>query len=314
LAGVELWRIMSRYRLSQSNRRWRCRTGSISVMNMAAAKRAYWKGYLRLSLVSIGVEIFSAAQSRRVALHQFHKPSGKRVRYQKIVPNIGPVDSDDIVKGFELDDDNYVLLEPEELDQIKLESKRTIDLVQFVDHDDIDPRYYDRPFYMVPDSEYSNEGFLVINRALTESRKIGLGQLVLRGQEQLVAVKPCGRGLLLETLRYADEVRASDTFFDDIPEMKLDSEMIGLAKELIERKSSRFNPEDFSDHYAEALQDLVEEKRKGKAVISAGEDERPRTGQVVDLMEALKKSLKNGKGKARKPAAKGASAKPRKAS
>jgi DNA end-binding protein Ku len=136
----------------------------------------------------------------------------------------------------------------------------------------------------------------------------------LRGQEQLVAVKPCGRGLLLETLRYADEVRASDTFFDDIPEMKLDSEMIGLAKELIERKSSRFNPEDFSDHYAEALQDLVEEKRKGKAVISAGEDERPRTGQVVDLMEALKKSLKNGKGKARKPAAKGASAKPRKAS
>ena len=132
MAGAELWRIMNRYRLSQTNWRGAPRPGSISVTNMAAAKRAYWKGYLRHSLVSIGVEIYSAAQSRRIALHQFHKPSCKRVRYEKIVPTIGAIDSDDIVKGFELDDDNYVLLEPEELDQIKLESKRTIDLVLFV--------------------------------------------------------------------------------------------------------------------------------------------------------------------------------------
>ncbi len=263
---------------------------------MPAAKRAYWKGYVRLSLVSIGVEIFSATENRTLALHQVHKPSGKRVRYEKVVPDLGPVKSEDIVKGFELDDDRYVLLAPDELDHIKLESKRTLDLVQFVDYDDIDPRYYEKPYYMVPDSDLSAEGFRVIHRALKESRKIGLGQMVLRGREQLAAVKPCGDGLLLETLRYADEVRATDSYFDDIPDMKLDKEMVDLAKELIERKSAKFDAAAFTDRYADALRELVEEKRKGKQTVEVSGDDAPRKGgQVVNLMEALKKSLNNGK-------------------
>jgi len=283
---------------------------------MPAAKRAYWKGFLRLSLVSIGVEIFSATENRRLSLHQVHKPTGKRVRYEKIVPDLGPVKNEDIVKGFELDDDRYVLLEPEELEDIKLESKRTLDLVQFADYDDIDPRYFEKPYYMVPDSDLSAEGFRVIHRALKESRKIGLGQMVLRGAEQLVAVKPCGDGLLLETLRYADEVRASDSYFEDIPEMKLDKEMVDLAKELIERKSAKFDATAFTDRYADALRDLVEEKRKGKQTVEVSGDDAPRKGgQVVDLMEALKKSLNNGKsGGARKSAKSRSGSKSRKAS
>ena len=282
---------------------------------MPTAKRAYWKGHLRLSLVSIGIEIFSATQSRRLSLHQVHKPSGKRIRYQKIVPDMGPVDNDDIVKGFELNDDRYVLLEPDEIEEIKLESKRTIDLVQFVDYDDIDPRYFEKPFYVVPSDELSAEGFLVIHRALKDTRKVGLGQMVLRGRESLIAIKPCGKGLLLETLRYEDEVRRSDSFFGDIKEMKLDKEMVDLAKELITRKSGEFDPSQFKDHYAEALRTLVEEKRKGKQTISIEDDEGPRkTGQVVDLMEALKKSLNKGQSRKRKSASSRSPKKQRKAS
>jgi DNA end-binding protein Ku len=284
---------------------------------MAAPKRAYWKGYLRLSLVSIGVEVFSATQTRNLSLHQVHKPSGRRVRYQKIAPEVGPVRSEDIVKGLELDDDQYVLLDQDELDAIKLESKRTIDLVQFVDYDDIDPRFFEKPYYVTPDGEQSNEGFLVIHRALKDSRKVGLGQMVLRGRENLVAVKPCANGLLMETLRYADEVRESDSYFEDIPKMKLESEMIDLAKELIERKSAKFDPAAFTDRYAAALRELVEEKRKGRNVVEIESDgPQQRSGQVVDLMEALKKSLKNGKGSRlqRSSSRKGSRATQRKAS
>jgi DNA end-binding protein Ku len=281
---------------------------------MPAGKRAYWKGYLRLSLVSIGVEIFSATEDRRLSLHQVHKPSGKRVRYQKIVPEIGPVDRDDIVKGVELDDDRYVLLGQDELDKIKLESKRTIDLVQFVDYDDIDPRYFEKPFYVLPADELSGEGFLVIHRALKNSRKVGLGQMVLRGSEKLVAIKACGKGLLLETLRYADEVRESDQFFNGIKETELDPEMVELAEELIKRKSGPFDAAAFHDRYAQALKELVEEKRKGKDTVSINDrDSAQRTGQVVDLMEALKKSLNQGQRSNRKSAGRDRSTKQRKA-
>lgn len=280
-----------------------------------AARRAYWKGYLRLSLVTIGVEIFSATATKRLSLHQVHKPSGKRIRYQKVVPDLGPVDNDEIVKGFELNDDEYVLLEPEELEDIKLESKQTLDLVQFVDHDAIDPRYFEKPFYVVPSDELSTEGFLVIRRALTESRKIGLGQMVLRGRESLAAIKPCGKGLLLETLRYADEVRASDSYFDDIKDMKLDSEMVSLAKELIERKSGDFDATAFRDRYADSLKELIEEKRKGNETVSIDDDHpSARGGQVVDLMDALKKSLDKGKRRGRKTTAKSRNSKRKTAS
>lgn len=262
-------------------------------MRPAALPRAYWKGVLRLSLVSIPVELFTATTSaEHPTLHQIHKPSGKRVRHEKIVPGIGPIDTADIVKGFEIDHDRYVLLEPDEIDEIKLETKRTIELVQFVDHCEIDPRYFERPYYILPEGDVATEGYLVMRAALQASKKVGLGQLTLRGRETIVAVKPCGRGLMLETLRYADEVRAAEPFFEDLPDAKLDKEMVSLAGELIERKSKPFDAGAFEDSYAQALRDLVERKRKGKAVVTADDsNERASAGNVIDLMEALKKSV-----------------------
>ena len=169
--------------------------------------RAYWKGYLRLSLVTIGIELFTAVNSGKdTALHQIHKPSGKRIRYEKVAPGIGAVKAKDIVKGFEVEKDEYVVLDPEELDEIKLESRRTIDLVQFVDHEEIDPRYYERPYYVTPAAdEVAAEGFAVIREALRSGKKVGLGQMATRGRDQMCAVRACGDGLLLETLRYRNE-------------------------------------------------------------------------------------------------------------
>lgn len=270
--------------------------------------RAYWKGYLRLSLVTIGVELYSAAASTgQLSLRQIHKPTGTRIRYQKVAPGIGPVDKGDIVKGLEIDKDEYVLLEPEELDAIKLESKRTIELVQFVDHCEIDPRYFEKPYYVVPaGDDVAAEGFTVIREALRQAKKVGLGQLAARGHDSLVAIKPCGDGLLLETLRYENEIRDSNKIFADIPEIDVQPDMLDLATELIERKSAAFDPEAFRSQYVKALRDLVEEKRKSGDIASASDDNLRSGGQnVVDLMDALKKSV----ARAKRPAAKKSPAK-----
>jgi len=259
------------------------------------AARAYWKGHLRLSLVTIGVELYTATSSAsKISLNQIHKPSGKRIKYQKVAPGVGPVDVNDIVKGFEVSKDNYVLLTSDELDQIKLESKETIDLVQFVDHCEIDPRYFEKPYYILPaEGNVAAEGFAVIRDALRETGKVGLGQMASRGRDHLVAIKPCGEGLLLEILRYADEIKDSDKIFDEVPEVKIDKEMKSLAKELIERKSAAFDPAVFESQYSDALRDLIEEKRKKGKVSSASDEELEGEPQdnVIDLMQALKDSV-----------------------
>lgn len=264
------------------------------------ATRAYWKGHLRLSLVSIGIELYAAtASASRLSLHQIHKPSGQRVRYQKVAPGVGPIDIDEIVKGFEVGKDEYVLLEPEELDEIKLESKRTIDLVQFVDSCEIDPRYYYKPYYVVPeDLDVSEEGFAVIRDALRDTDKVGLGQMAVRGRDYVIAIRPSGRGLLLETLRYEDEIRKSDQIFGQIPDVKVDKDMLNLAEELIERKSAPFDPEAFKSQYTTALRDLINEKSESGAVTASSDDDRAESrDNVIDLMSALKKSIAKDKKK-----------------
>jgi len=275
--------------------------------------RAYWKGYLRLSLVTIGIELYTAVNSTKdTALHQIHKPSGKRIRYEKVAPGIGAVKAKDIVKGVEIDKDEYVVLEPEELDEIKLESRRTIDLVQFVDHEEIDPRYYERPYYVTPSGdEVAAEGFAVIREALKSGKKVGLGQMATRGRDQICAVRACGDGLLLETLRYASEVKDSDAIFDGIPDVKPDREMLALANQLIKKKTHKFEPDKFKSHYAAALKALITEKKKTGEVSHATDEELGVKGQsnVIDLMAALRASVsgkaaaKAGKGPARKKAA-----------
>jgi DNA end-binding protein Ku len=275
--------------------------------------RAYWKGYLRLSLVTIGIELFTAVNSGKdTALHQIHKPSGKRIRYEKVAPGIGAVKAKDIVKGFEVEKDEYVVLDPEELDEIKLESRRTIDLVQFVDHDEIDPRYYERPYYVTPAAdEVAAEGFAVIREALKSGKKVGLGQMATRGRDQMCAVRACGDGLLLETLRYANEVKDSDAIFDDIPNVTPDKEMLALANQLIRKKTHKFDPDKFKSHYAAALKALIAEKKKTGEVSHATDEELGVKGQsnVIDLMAALRASVKgkaaasSGKGPTRKKTA-----------
>ncbi len=263
------------------------------------AQRAYWKGHLRLSLVNIGIELYTAtASASRVSLHQIHKPSGKRIRYEKVVEGVGPVDHDEIVKGFETSKDEYVILEPDELDEIKLESKRTIDLVQFVDACEIDPRYFEKPYYVVPaGDEVAAEGFTVIREALRKAKMVGLGQMAVRGRDYVVAIRPCGDGLLLETLRFANEIRDSDTVFDDIPDMRPDKEMMDLASELIERKVAPFKADVFKSKFAAALRALIKEKQESGAVTEDTSGDRASGGaKVIDLMEALKKSVASEKG------------------
>jgi DNA end-binding protein Ku len=278
------------------------------------AARPYWKGQIRLALVSIPVEIYSATRSgATVAFNQIHEPSGKRIKYEKVVPGIGAVEPEDIVKGYEYSKGHYVLLDDDELEAVKLESKKTLELTQFVDAHEIDPLYYERPYYVVPADDLAEEAFVVLREALRETKKVGLGQLAMRGREYVVSLKPCGRGILLETLRYADEVVKAQGYFRDIGEARPDAEMLELAEALIDRKASKFDPSKFHDRYVDALRDLIEKKRKlkGARIETGDEDEKPKRGSnVIDLMAALKQSIEKPKaGAAKKAPAKKAPAK-----
>lgn len=268
--------------------------------------RALWKGQLRLSLVSIPVEIHSATRTAaRVSFRQIHGPSGKKIRYEKTVPGIGPVDAGDILKGYELGDDEYLLLEPEELEAIRLETRKTLELVQFVGACEIPPLYFDKPYYVVPTDELAEDAYRVVRDALRATEMIGLGQLTMRGKEYLCALKPCGGGLLLETLHYADEIREAEPLFNEVENTAPDKELLEVATQLIERKTAPFDAAAFEDHYDQALRDLIETKRKNRKTPRArpSDDASPaRSENVVDLMEALKQSLK-ADGKAAKPAA-----------
>lgn len=259
---------------------------------MPKKARAYWKGYLRLSLVLISVEIYNAVETKsEISFRQIHKPSGRRVNYEKVVQGIGKIDNADIVKGYEVDTDTYVTLDPEEIDALKLESKKTIDLVQFVDTADIDYRYFERPYFVAPADKMAGEGYVVIRDALRKTGKVGLAQVTIGGREWLVAIAAMEDGLVMEMLRYAEELRDPADFFDEVPNGKPDKEMVDLAVQLITKKSSKFTPDKFEDHYQTALHDLVQAKLKGRKIIAPSEEARPKGANVVDLMEALKKSV-----------------------
>jgi DNA end-binding protein Ku len=269
------------------------------------AARAYWQGQIRLALVSIPVEVYPATKSgATVSFRQIHEPTGKPINYEKVVQGVGPVDRDEIVKGYEVSKGNFVLLEDEEIEAVKIESKKTLDLVQFVDVDDIDVLYFEKPYFVVPADDLAEEAYIVLREALKSSGRIALGQLSVRGREQLVSLKPCGRGIVLETMRYADEVQKAKGFFREIPDSKPDPELLDLATALIDRKTAPFKPEEFHDRYVEALHRLIEKKKKakGKTILEDVSEPAPRGGNVIDLMAALKKSV--GGGSAIKPAAK----------
>lgn len=253
--------------------------------------RAYWTGRIRLSLVSIPIQLYSTTKSgARISFNQIHEPSGKRIRYEKVVPGIGPIDTSEIVKGYEVEKGKYVLLTDEEIDEVKLEAKRTIDLVQFVGEDEIDPVYFENSYFVAPeDDEDGQEAYVVLRDALKKEKKIGLGQIVIRGKGAIVAIRAEGKGLLLQTLHYADEVQKADPFYQDVPARKPDSEMISLATELIEKKTRKFDPKEFHDKYTDALKELIEAKQEKRAPRQIEEAELP--SNVINLMDALKRSV-----------------------
>ena len=257
------------------------------------AARPYWRGQIRLALVSIPVEIYSATKSgSTIAFHQIYEPTGQRVKYEKTVPGIGPVDVDKIIKGFEYEKGAYVLLDEKEIEGVKLESKKTLELTQFVDSHEIDAIYFDKPYYVVPADDLAEEAFVVLREALKRGHKIGLGQLAMRGREYVVSIKACGRGLVMETLRYADEVHKAASYFRDIGDAEPDEDLLDLAATLIAKKTGKFDASDFHDRYVDAIKDLIERKKKGKSItVDAGQASEPRGSNVVDLMAALKKSL-----------------------
>jgi len=288
------------------------------------AARPVWRGQIRLALVSIPVELYPATKSgASIQFHQVHEPSGKRIRYEKVVPGIGPVDRDEIMKGYEVSKGHYVLLDPEEIEKVKLESRKTLDLVQFVDVGDIDAMYFEKPYYVVPADDLAEDAFVVLRDALRKSKKIGIGQLAMRGQEYVVAIKPCGRGILAETLRYADEVHKANSYFREIGDTKPDEDMLDLASMLIEKKTGKFDASEFHNRYIDALKDLIKQKQKakGEKIIQDPDAEAPppKGSNVIDLMAALKKSLESGGGggsreekpKARAKAAPRSKARPR---
>jgi DNA end-binding protein Ku len=271
------------------------------------APRAFWTGHLRLSLVNIPVRLYPATTSERaIAFHQIHQPSGKRIRYQKVAPGVGPVENEDITKGYEYEKGKYVLIDQKEIDDLKLESKQTIELVRFVDEDAIDVRYFETPYYLMPDGDMADEGYVIVQKALKDTGKIGVGQFILRGRGNVVAIKPFGKGLMLEVLRHANEIRAAEPLFKEITEVKIDKEALDLAKELIKRKTGKFEPEQFKDEYSEAVWELINAKLEDRApeIVT----ELPGSAKVINIMDALKKSVQQGKGAGKTAAKRGASA------
>lgn len=273
---------------------------------MAESIRTFWKGHLRLALVTIPVRLVSAEKAAATPrFHQIDRKSKQRIRYIKSVVPKGAepkaVAKEDIVMGYEVEPGNYVLFDSEELDAIRLETRHTIELKQFVDADDIDPLYFEKPYYVLPDGDVAEEGYRVIRDALKAEHKIAIGQLTLRGRENLVALYPGGAGLVLETMRYSEEIKDADDIFSGLGRDKPRADMLQMAEELIRSRSGEFDPTEFKNHYAEALRDLVKRKLESGDAVPVESETAP-GAKVIDFMEALKRSLKGEGAQGEKPA------------
>ncbi|MDP3801460.1 Ku protein [Brevundimonas sp.] len=270
------------------------------------AARPTWQGHLKLSLVTCPVALYTATSSAsHVSFHLINPDTNNRIRMVPTDPDTGPIERSDLVKGYEVSKDEYVLFDDADFDKVKLESTRTIDINQFVDEDDIDRLYWDDPFYVVPEKGVGAEAFAVIRDAMKAAGKIAIGCLVLRNRERQIALEVRGKGLVAYTLRPHEEVRDAGDFFDDIPTVKADKDMVDIATRIIGQKDADFDPSKFKDRYDDALKAMIKAKQRGgKGLVEAPE---PDDTNVIDLMEALRASLKGsagGKAPAKKAAAK----------
>jgi DNA end-binding protein Ku len=256
------------------------------------APRAYWKGYLKLSLVSCPIAVFPATSDReKISFHQIHKSTGNRIRYRKVDADTGEeVSNDEIIKGYEVSKGQYLELEPEEIEAVAIESKRVVEIDQFVEKNEIDEVYINSPYYVVPDGDIGQEAFAVIREAIRREGMVGIGKIVFTSREHIFALEARGKGMLGLTLRYPYEVRNEDEYFDEITDQKVTKDMLDLAAHIVEQKRAKFQPEKFEDRYEDALKDLLQKKQKGIKI------ERPKIrapSNVVNLMEALRASVQS---------------------
>jgi DNA end-binding protein Ku len=277
------------------------------------APRANWKGFLRLSLVTCPVALYPAtSESEKVSFNQINRKTGHRIKYSRVDAETGEeVASDDIVKGYKVDTDTYIEVTKDELDDIALESTHTIEIDEFVPRSDIDSRYLIRPYYLVPDGKVGHDAFAVIRETIRSMDKVAIGRVVLTNREHIIALEPLGKGLMGTLLRYPYEVRNEQEYFDDIQDMKITSDMLDLAKHIVEKKSADFQPENFEDHYEAALIELINKKRNGVTITAKAAPKS--SGNVINLMDALKRSLAGEAAKApAAPAPKAKAKKPKK--
>jgi DNA end-binding protein Ku len=265
------------------------------------APRASWTGFLRVSLVTIPVRLYDAITSTsRVSLNQLHKNCNLRLRQQMACPEHGKVEKSEIVKGYQFEKDKYVVIEDSDLKRIKLETTKTIDLIQFVDSDQLDPIYLDTPYYMAPDGPVAEEGFRIVREAMRQANKVGIGQVVMMNREEVVAVRIRDKGLTLNTLYYPDQVRDPQSYFEEIKNGTVDKNQLALAEQLVNSLAVPFNPEKFRDRYQDSLLEIIKAKIEGTEPVITQKVEK---GKVINLMDALKQSLARNEVKKKPPAA-----------
>ena len=264
------------------------------------APRAYWKGYLKLSLVSCPIALYPATSEReKISFNQLNKETGNRIRYRKVDAETGDdVEQSNIIKGYEVAKGQYIELAPEELEAVAIESKRTIDIDEFVPKSQIDELYIRDPYFIAPDGEVGQQAFAVIREAIRKEGMVAIGKVVFTSREHIIALEARDKGMLGVTLRYPYEVRKQDEYFADIKEEKVPKDMLDLALHIVNTKRAEFNPEAFEDQYEDALKTLIEKKAKGEKIEPA--KERPAPG-VVNLMDALRASVDVEKKKAPAP-------------
>ena len=269
--------------------------------NVSRSGRPAWQGHLRLSLVSCPVALINATtRTGDISFHLINPETNNRIRMVSTDPDTGPVNRSDLVKGYEVSKGEYVLLTPEDLESVKLETTRTLDVERFVSADDIDRLYWEDPYFLVPDGAEGIEAYSVIHEAMVRSNHLALGRLVMHTRERLLAIEPRGKGMVAYTLRMANEVRDPDDAFRNIPDKKPEKQMTEIALKIISQQEGAFEPGKFVDRYEEALKALIREKQKGHKPVRAPE---PEDTNVIDLMAALKKSLKGRAAPARKTSA-----------
>jgi DNA end-binding protein Ku len=268
--------------------------------------RPYWSGQIQISLVSFGVKLFPATEAKsEIRFHQLSRKTGERIKHQKVSGDEGPVEKSDIVKGYEYRKGEYISIEPEEIENLRIPSRHNLVVSQFVDADELDPAFFEKPYFVVPEDDVQAEAFAVVRKALQTTKKVALGKIAFGGREHLVAISATAddnlAGMMAYTMRYAEELRNPAAYFADIKKVAVDEDQLSLAEELIKRKAAKFAPEKFTDEYEAALREMVKAKVE-HAPIARGEPA-PKSAKVINLMDALRKSIQgNGAAETKKKA------------